>query len=105
MVIYNTTYHVSQSVAEDFLDWLRREYIPVVISGGELSLPQLTCIITDDPEAEGNSYALQFHALSVEALEIWYRRTGAHLLEEMTKRFGQDVAGFSTLMEKLDIDI
>ena len=60
--------------------------------------------MSDRREVEGKSFALQFHAPSIEVLEIWYRRTGATLLAEMRKIFNEDVVGFSTLMEKLELE-
>ena len=104
MIIYNTTYHAITSVEDRFIEWLRTEYIPRAMASGELSLPQLTSIMTDERDAEGKSYALQFHAPSVDILEIWYRRTGVGLLAEMRGLFKDDVVGFSTLMEKLELE-
>ncbi len=104
MIIYNTTYHAGINVEKQFIEWLKTEYIPKAVAGGELSLPQLTCIMSDNRETEGKSFALQFHAPSVDVLEIWYRRTGAALLAEMRKIFNEEVVGFSTLMEKLELE-
>ena len=104
MIIYNTTYHAGVNVEDKFIKWLRTEYIPRALASGELSLPQLTCVMSDRREVEGKSFALQFHAPSIEVLEIWYRRTGATLLAEMRKIFNEDVVGFSALMEKLELE-
>lgn len=103
MIIYNTTYHVAETREEEFIQWLRSEYIPRAIAGGELSSPQLTLVMSNEPDRQGNSYSLQFHAPSVEALEIWYRKTGIALVKEIESTFSQHVMGFSTLMQKLDL--
>ena len=103
MIIYNTTYHVADEREREFIDWLRSHYIPRAIESGELTMPQLTLVMSNEPGKHGNSYSLQFHAPSVEALEIWYRKTGIRLVEEIESTFSQHVVGFSTLMQKLEI--
>ena len=50
------------------------------------------------------SYALQFHVKSVDAFNAWYTGEGKKLHEEMARRFGRDVAGFSTWMEEIDTE-
>lgn len=104
MIIYNTTYHVANTREQEFVEWIRSEYIPRAIESGELSLPQLTLVMSAEAEQNGgNSYSLQFHAASVEMLEIWYRKTGLSLVKEIESRFSQEVAGFSTLMQKIEL--
>ena len=41
MYIFNTTYHIENSIKESFLDWLREVYIPSAMRRDELSEPQL----------------------------------------------------------------
>ena len=104
MLIINTTYHASAAVYDNFVEWLCCEYIPKVKSGGVLLWPQLTRVLDGSTGADGYSYALQFYVKSVDAFNAWYTGEGKKLHEEMARRFGRDVAGFSTWMEEIDTE-
>ncbi len=92
------------AVYDNFVEWLCCEFVPRVKSGGMLHSPQLTRVMDGNTGADGYSYALQFHVASVDVLKRWIETEGAKLSDEMTRRFGPDVVGFSTLLEKIDID-
>ena len=79
MIVYNTTFHAHNDAVERFLEWLRAEYIPRATVDGRLSEPRLTLV------------------------RAWYEDVGDNLVEEMAKRFGHQVAGFSTLLEEVDL--
>ena len=89
MIVYNTTFHAHNDAVEHFLEWLRAEYIPRATVDGRLSEPRLTLVLNAE-ESDGRNYSLQFRASDVDTLRAWY--------EEMAKRFGHQVAGFSTLL-------
>ena len=102
MIIYNTTYHVADAVKDDFIAWLRSEYVPRATADRLLLVPQLTRIIGSERDG-GSSYALQFRAMSANSLEIWHRTTGKALANDLTRRYGNNVVGFATMMEKIDV--
>ena len=102
MIIYNTTYHVADAVKDDFIAWLRSEYVPRATADRLLLVPQLTRIIGSEHDG-GSSYALQFRAMSANSLEIWHRTTGKALANDLTRRYGNNVVGFATMMEKSDV--
>lgn len=102
MIVYNTTFHAHNDAVERFLEWLRSEYIPRAIVDGRLSEPRLTLVLNAE-ESDGRNYSLQFRASDVDTLRAWYEEVGDDLVEEMTKRFGHQVAGFSTLLEEVDL--
>ena len=49
MIIYNTTFHADKSIDKEFIEWIRREYIPKALAGGILAEPRLTRVF--DTEA------------------------------------------------------
>lgn len=102
MLIINTTYHASATVYDNFVEWLCSEYIPAAKCEEVLKSPQLTRVLDGSNGEDGYSYALQFRVASVEAFKMWYARTGKKLHEEMVRRFGRDVVGFSTWMEEIE---
>lgn len=102
MIVYNTTFHAHNDAVERFLEWLRAEYIPRAIVDGRLSEPRLTLVLNAE-ESDGRNYSLQFRASDVDTLRTWYEEVGDDLVEKMAKRFGHQVAGFSTLLEEVDL--
>ena len=103
MIIFNTTYHVADAREKECIEWVKSAYIPRALESGALSCPQLSLVMGREPGSDGNSYSLQFQVPSVDALEVWYRRTGSALVAEIERQFAGHVAGFSTLMQKMDI--
>lgn len=102
MIIFNTTYHADNARKDEFIDWLKESYIPTIVEHGLLREPQLTRIFADN-EDEGTSLSLQFKSPDTESLERWHEECGEALLAEMQKRFGDQVLGFSTLLEVIDL--
>lgn len=98
MIIYNTTFHVATDVKEQFLEWIKQHYIPAATSSGHLKKPQLALIMARNEGDDGDNYSMQFQVESVDALEQWYKTSGAMLLSPLGTMFGQKVAGFSTIM-------
>ncbi len=101
MYIFNTTYHVEDSVKKLFTEWLRRVYIPAAATGETLSRPQLCRVIAGET-TDGESLSLQFHVADRASLESWYEKQGADLDRTMREKFGDRVIGFNTLLEILD---
>lgn len=102
MIVYNTTYNVTNDKAVAFIKWLRSRYIPFATESNELKDPQLAHLMVTN-EDKSNSFSLQFVVENVDTLEKWYHKYGAQLLHEMESTFGQKVVGFTTIMTLMDI--
>lgn len=105
MIVYNTTFHVGEAHCQEFLAWLRAEYVPRAIADGALTRPRLHRIMGHrGVDADGGvSYALQLEADSLGQLQRWNLAVGKDLMARMVSRFGSRVVAFSTMMEKLDL--
>lgn len=101
MYIFNTTYHIDNSVKEEFIGWLREVYIPTATRRDILSEPQLCRVVTGE-ETEGENFSFQFHVYTPDLLETWYAETGADLDSAIREKFGDRVLGFNTLLEIID---
>jgi len=102
MLIFNTTYQVTEAQARNFLIWLTQSYIPLVMEHGDLSAPQLAEVLSHK-DKNSRSYTLQFDVESSAILHKWHTSQGANLAQQLVKMFQQEVVGFSTLLEKMDI--
>ncbi len=102
MIIYNTTFHVSDEVERTFLDYIRLQYVPMAIADGTMNNPVLTRVMGSTHDG-GTSYALQLQAESVKALQKWCLGTGKTLSARISTHFGNSVVGFTTMMDVLDL--
>lgn len=104
MYIYNTTFHVMNEVKDEFINWLKTEYVPKAISKRLLSNPQLALIMAKDKSDTGVNLALQFYVESIDDLDEWYKSPGRELVEAMTTKFSNKVGGFSTIMKLMEVE-
>lgn len=101
MIVYNTTFHVEDEILTESIEFLKSEYIPLAIQSGLLMQPVLQRVL-QDVEA-GTSLCVQFHVQDQETLHAWVRQDGIALQRKLTERFGNKMAGFSTLLDVIDL--
>lgn len=102
MIVYNTTFHVHNDAAEQFLGWLRGDFVPTAMADGRLTDARIALVLNAE-ESDGRNYSVQFRAADVDVLQAWYVEVGRGLVERMARQFGHQAAGFSTLLEEVDL--
>lgn len=102
MLIFNTTYHIEHIVSDKCLEFFKNEYIPRALKSGLLSDPALSKVHAAHGES-GVTYALQFKVKDLETLEEWVFETGEDLKARLLHKFGNQVAGFSTMLEEVEL--
>lgn len=102
MIIFNSTFIVPDNLKNDFLDFIRTQYIPQAVKNNVMTEPRLSRVFGKE-EDEGCSYALEFKTDSVESLEQWNKEVGIDLFLEVMSRFEQNVLGFATVMQNIDL--
>ncbi len=102
MVIYNTTFSVPKELQSEFLDFIRDEYIPLSTKNNIIKEPRLTRVFSKDDD-EGYSYALEFKAETIEALEEWNKMYGRRLYFLIMSKFRQHIQGFATILQPIDL--
>jgi len=98
MLIFNTTYLVSDNVQGAWLLWVREQHIPFMLQFNPFSNPQVAKVIADE-EQEGTSYSVQFHVPDMETLMLWKERFGLAFQENCAHQFGTEAIYFSTVLE------
>lgn len=101
MLIYNTTYHIENDEARNFVIWLHEVYIPRTEENGLLKKPRLTRILSHKEE-ESECFSLQWEVGDSQLLHKWHTQVGMSLNEEMLKVFKNKVIAFPTLMEVIE---
>lgn len=102
MIIFNTTYHLEHLVSGEALKFFKEVYIPEAVASGLFTNPSLSKVHAAHGES-GVTYALHFKVKDIETLERWVDETGEDLKQKLLKKFGNQVAGFSTLLEEVEL--
>ncbi len=104
MIIYNITFHIEREVLVECLEYLKTDYIPKASGSGFLTRPALRRILTDEEEAKDRSFSVQFQVKNFDTLQYWLESQGRALHQELIRRFGNRVVGFSTLLEDITLE-
>ncbi len=102
MIIYNTTFGVPKELENEFLDFIRDKFIPLSIKNNILIEPRLARIFSKE-DNDDLSYALEFKTHTIEALEKWNSTVGKELNFLIVTTFGQNIQGFATLLQPVDL--
>lgn len=98
MLIFNTTYLVSDKIHEVWLKWVREKHIPSLIQSGFFTSPQLAKVLSAE-EQDGTSYSVQYKVENILALENWHLQSAKEFELEVQQLFGADVIFFATVLE------
>jgi hypothetical protein len=101
MLIFNTTYLVADKMHGTWHKWLYEHYIPSMLESGYFDKPQVAKVLTNEQQ-EGVSFSVQFHISTMDLLESWNEKYAQAFLADFTKRFGQEVLLFSTVLEIIE---
>ena len=104
MIVYNTTFHIEKEHEHAAISYLKSEFIPKAIASGFLHHPHLFKIMHDS-EDEGVNVSVQFHVKNIDTLNYWLQQEGRFLHQALVAKFGSSVAGFSTLLEEIALDL
>ena len=97
MIVYNVTTKVSHAVAADWLNWLKTEHIPDLVSTGCFTHAVILHLIEADDE-EGITYAVQYHAESQALYNRYMEKYAADMRKKALDKWGDRVISFRTLM-------
>lgn len=103
MIVYNTTFHVAKEIEKEGLEYLKKIYIPQALASGFLMNACLRRVLHTAPD-DGASFSVQFHVKNVDTLNYWLQKEGNAFHQELVDRFGHQVAGFSTLLEEIELE-
>lgn len=101
MLVFNTTYLVSDKMYGVWYKWLYEHHIPSMLDSGYFEKPQVAKVLSNEPQ-EGTSYSVQYHIADMQQLQEWNDKYAEEFLKEFSLNFGEDVLLFSTLLEILE---
>ncbi len=103
MIIYHTTFHLSDEIYLKGLDYLKSTYIPAATQSEMLHSPKMQRVLNEEGDSDGVSLSVQFLVENTVILEEWMHKEGVKLQREMSEKFRDQIAGFSTLLEIIEL--
>lgn len=101
MLIYNTTFGIDAAIENEFIEWLRAEFIPSAVADGEYFTDPELFRVEAEHEPGVTSLALHLRAASREDIATWYADHGSRLFDAILKRWPSRAVFFSTTLSAL----
>lgn len=98
MLVFNTTYLVSDRQFGPWSKWVREVHIPFMLENGFVE-PRVAKVLSDDEEQEGNSISVQFNISDMDRLNAWKKTKAQEFEAGLVEMFGYEVLSFSTVLE------
>lgn len=102
MIIYNTTFHIDEEIHDKCLKFFKIEYIPALKQCEEIMDINLFLIHSPN-DVEGYNYAIQTTFQNLDLLELWIINSKNDIDSKIIDTFQNQVCGFSTILEKIQI--
>lgn len=101
MLIFNTTYLVSDKVYDAWYGWMKEFTLPFMTESGHLLQPQIAKVLGTQDQ-EGISVSVQVKVRNMDILSRWNALYEAEIQRTCFEKFGTEVLFFSTVLEILD---
>jgi hypothetical protein len=98
MVIYNVTIKVDPSLADEWLEWLKKEHIPDVIGTGCFSKATILLLLETN-KTEGPTYAVQYLAANKGDYDRYIENFADAMRKKGADKWGDKFVAFRTLLQ------
>jgi hypothetical protein len=101
MILYNVTINIDNSCHDEWLAWMKNEYIPALMATG-LFVRNTILRLMNEEDNGGTTYAFQYYLHNIEDLAA-YENTYAPLHQaEQAKRYSEKFVSFQTILEEVE---
>lgn len=101
MILYNVTVSIENTVADEWLKWMKEVHIPEVMATTYFVKNQIARVMEDE-EHGGTTYAIQYYARNMEDLMEYQRNRAPALQAKHTERYKDRFVAFRTVLEIID---
>jgi len=98
MIVYNVTVKVDLAVADQWLNWLKKEHIPDIIATGCFTHATVLHLL-ETGDTDGATFAVQYHAGSKEQYDRYTAQFAAAIRKKATDKWGDHFIAFRSVME------
>lgn len=100
MLLYNITYNIDKSEAQDFLNWMQNVHIHKVMITGFPKLFKILKLLTEIDNG-GVTYSVQYNFDSKDSFEVFENNYLDDLHDEVDKRYRGKYVHFASLLEEI----
>ena len=100
MFLFNVTVGIDKDVELEWLRWMRAEHIPKVMATGLFVEYKIYKVLHDQGEGT-TSYSVQYFAMSINHVNLYFEKHAQSLLDEQRIRFRDKHIAFMTLLEEM----
>ncbi|MVM28756.1 DUF4286 family protein [Spirosoma sp. HMF4905] len=98
MILYNTTYSVSNEVANDWLRWMKRFFLPAAMAT-ELPVSHRVLRLLTELDNGGTTFSIQLDFDTLDAYTTYQEIHADALRQRIQHRFGNQFVSFDTFLE------
>ncbi len=102
MIIYNVTVNVDDSIADEWVKWMKEKHLSDVLNTQMFQKATLSRLLTRQPDETGVTYVVQYMAPDMAHYERYRDEFAPGLQADGRNRFGDKFIAFRTLMESVD---
>lgn len=100
MIIYNTTFHLEESIERQWLNWMKSTYIPLAMETGLFSHNHF-CEVLVEEEMGGKTYSFQLFLKDMEHFHQFQNEFASKIQAVFKTKYANRVLTFSTLMKEV----
>ncbi|SFD63434.1 DUF4286 family protein [Spirosoma endophyticum] len=100
MILYNTTYSVASEIADDWLRWMKRFFVPAAVATGLPVSYRILRLLTELDNG-GVTYSFQLDFNTMEDYNTYLEIHADGLRKRIEHRFGNQFISFDTLLEEV----
>lgn len=100
MILFNITVNLETSIHAEWLDWMRKDYLPALMETGNFKACKLCRLI--DPPNEGVTYSIQCFCDTLENYKAYKEAHGDRFYRIQAARFPEKQVSFESLMEIIE---
>lgn len=100
MILYNVTINISKNREADWLQWMKAEHIPDVMSTGLPTSYKLLRLLTEI-DNDASTYTTQYFFSSLAEYEQYESMFALTLQRKLQERFRNEFFAFRTLLEEI----
>lgn len=97
MILYNVTVSIDNTVAEEWLQWMKDVHIPEVMGTGYFLGNQI-CRVMEEEDTGGTTYAVQYTCRNMDDLLEYQRDFSPALQQKVNERYAGRYASFRTVL-------
>jgi Domain of unknown function (DUF4286) len=100
MLLYNVTFGIDKAIEEEWISWMKSQYIPALMGTGLFVEHKMYKVLTHDDETSV-SYSVQCFAAKIEDVLKYLNEFAPQLTDLHRERFRDKHVAFNTLLDEI----